>query len=117
MEILSLTIGMIFLWHLLVYRFLPFLSGMLDTEDGGSFHLVLITLLPIALVVYKIFDKYGKVDATIGLVISFIIVFVSVNFIKKVFHEIVLHPLVNGLYNVGYTVILIAFFNDLLSNS
>lgn len=106
---------MIFLWHLLVYRVLPFLSGMLDTESGSA-HLVLITLSPIALVVYKIFDKYGKVDAIIGIVLGFVIAFISVNFIKKMFHEVVLHPFINGAYNVAYTIILIAFFNDLLSN-
>jgi hypothetical protein len=113
-DILSLTIGFVFLWHFLICKILPFFPGTIGFQDGGSIYLLLIVLSPLSYLVYKIYEKYGNFDATISLALSILIVFFSANIIKNLFDKLTLNPYVNWLYNFAYTILLFGFFKNLL---
>jgi hypothetical protein len=114
MEMLSLTIGFVFLWYFLICKILPFFSGTFGFQDGGSIYLLLIVLSPLSYLVYKIYEKYENFDATISLALSILIVFFSVNVFKNLLDKVILNPYVNWLYNFTYTILLFGFFKNLL---
>ena len=114
MDILILTLGYAFLWHVLLYRFLPFLSEYMRSEDGGSIFIFLFALLPFVLLVSLIFVKYGPFVALSSLALSVFVVFFCFRPLSNWFDKIRFHPSVHFAYNVIYTTLLFLFFYSLI---
>lgn len=91
MDILILTVGFIFLWHVLLFKVLPFLSGMIGGEDGCSIYLLVISLLPISYLLYTAYEKYGKLESSISIILSFSVVAASIKPTKNLISIITLN--------------------------
>ncbi len=114
MNILILTIGLTFLWHFLVVKILPFLSGMMDSESGATPHLILLAVLPLSILIYLIYEKYDTTDANISLALSAFIFFTGIKILRRKVNIFIYHPSINIAYNVFYTIILFIFLDSLL---
>ena len=114
MEILTLTIGLLFLWHLILRKILPFLSGMFDSESGASLHLAVLALSPFGILIHLIYEKYDTTVANISLAISTIIAIGSHFGIKNFLNGVILKPVISIIYNTVYYIILYIFLDSLL---